>query len=208
MVREQVQARGIDDELVLSAMRTVPRHRFVDVDQSADAYDDRALQLQPGQSISQPYIVGLMTQLAELHPGDRVLEIGTGSGYQAAVLAEIAEHVWTIEIDAARAAAAARTLRELHYRNVDVRAGNGRSGWPEQAPFDVVIVTAGASEVPAELVAQLAPGGRLVVPIGGSEGSQILRVFTAGGGSKLASRDVIPVRFVPLLSTWQPLEDQ
>ena len=198
MVEEQVFGRGLTSEAVLSAMRTVPRHRFVPVSLTANAYEDRALPLGPGQSVSQPYIVALMTELASPRPGDRVLEVGTGSGYQAAVLAEIAESVYSIEVDPELTAAATERLQRLRYRNVHLRCGDGRYGWPEAAPFGAIVVTACSEEAPPALVEQLADGGRLVLPIGGVEKPQMLRVFSKRHDGKLDHRDVIPVRFVPL----------
>jgi protein-L-isoaspartate(D-aspartate) O-methyltransferase len=198
MVEEQIVRRQITSEAVLSAMRTVPRHQFVPEDLRAEAYEDRALPLGPRQSISQPYIVALMTELSAPRPGDRVLEIGTGSGYQAAVLAELAEAVYTVELDPELAARAAERLATLRYRNVHCRCGDGRKGWPEAAPFGAIVVTACAEEVPSILVDQLAVGGRLVLPSGSAAGDQVLRVLTKKRDGQLQRRDVIPVRFVPL----------
>lgn len=198
MVDEQIVARDLTSDAMLSAMRTVPRHRFVPASLTAQAYEDRALPLGPRQSISQPYIVALMTELAAPRPGDRVLEIGTGSGYQAAVMAEVAESVHTIEVDPELAAAATERLSSMRYRNVQVRCGDGRDGWPEVAPFGAILVTACVEEPPPALIAQLAEGGRLVLPIGGSDKPQTLRMFCKQENGQLDQRDVIPVRFVPL----------
>ena len=198
MVEEQIHARNIHSETVLSAMRTVPRHLFLPESLRSQAYDDRALPLGPQQSISQPYIVALMTELAAPRPGDRVLEIGTGSGYQAAVLAEITESVYTIEVDPILADRAKQCLERLHYRNVHVRSGDGRQGWPEAAPFGAIVVTASTGNVPPALIGQLAVGGRLIFPCGDSRETQTLQVITKEAGGGLTTRDVIPVRFVPL----------
>lgn len=166
MVAEQMAARDISDERVLSAMRTVPRHEFVPPQYRRDAYLDQPLPIGGGQTISQPYIVALMTQLLELDGSERVLEVGTGSGYQAAVLSRLAKEVYSIEIDPELAKRAAEQLARLGYDNVHVRAGDGFFGWPEAAPFDAIIVTAVAPRLPEKLAAQLRDGGRIVLPIG------------------------------------------
>ena len=166
MVEAQIAARGIEDPEVLEAMREVPRHRFVPAEQADRAYLDHPLPIGQGQTISQPYIVAYMTEEADIEPGDRVLEIGTGSGYAAAVLGEIAEEVYSIEIVPELAERARTTLDELGYENVHVRTGNGYLGWPEQAPFDAILVTAAPPEIPHTLVEQLAVGGKMVVPVG------------------------------------------
>lgn len=165
MVSEQIQARGVSDERVLAAMRRVPRHLYVPDVPAEDAYQDRPHPIGHRQTISQPYVVAVMTELAEIREGSRVLEVGTGSGYQAAVLCEIAAEVYTIEIVDALAKRAAATLEQQGYTNVHVRSGDGYRGWPEAAPFDAIIVTAGAPRVPAPLLEQLAVGGRLVLPV-------------------------------------------
>jgi len=195
MVREQIAARGVTDRRVLAAMRKVPRHEFVPDIRRADAYQDRPLPIGRGQTISQPYVVALMTELAAVEPTSRVLEVGTGSGYQAAVLTELAGEVYTIEIVEALASEAAATLRRLGYRRVTVRHGDGYRGWPEAAPFDAIVVTAAPPAVPPALREQLAPGGRLVIPVG--EEKQELEVHrrTADG---FEVRRVTPVRFVPM----------
>jgi len=198
MVEEQLARRNIHDEAVLTAMRTVPRHLFVPADLTAQAYDDRALGLGPGQTISQPYIVALMTQLADVVGKKRVLEVGTGSGYQAAVLAELCGEVYTIERDQGLATGARKNFERLHYNNIHVRHGDGRVGWPEAAPFDAILVTAVTREVPKALDEQLVEGGHLVIPIAKPFGNQVLKCMekTATG---LDSKDVLKVRFVPLV---------
>jgi len=196
MVRVQIERRGIRDAAVLAALRTVPRHEFVPVEERAHAYADRPLPLGSGQTISQPYIVALMTELCELLGGESVLEVGTGSGYQAAVLAEIAGRVHTVELLDPLARSAAATLLRLRYNNVVCRLGDGREGWPAAAPFDAIVVTAAPERrVPDALLAQLKEGGRLVAPVG--EVDQTLRVYRKREG-KVERRDVAAVRFVPL----------
>ena len=198
MVERQLQGRDVRDPAVLRAMATVPRHRFVAAGLANQAYSDRALPIEEGQTISQPYIVALMTQLLELTGSDKVLEVGTGSGYQAAVLAEIVKQVYTIEILPGLAARAAERLKTLGYPQVIVRTGDGYRGWPEAAPFDAIIVTAGATHIPEPLVAQLAEGGRLVIPVGASSAAQELIQGRKTAG-RLVTRVIIPVRFVPLV---------
>jgi len=183
---------------VLRAMRTVPRHRFVPAHLEADAYRDRPLPIGMGQTISQPFIVALMTELADLAPTDRVLEVGTGSGYQAAVLAQCAAHVYTIEIVAPLGEKARALLAELAYGNVDVRIGDGYRGWPEAAPFDAIVVTAAPDHVPQPLVDQLAAGGRMVIPVGQRHGVQDLLVISKGADGQTLTRKSLEVRFVPL----------
>ncbi len=198
MVERQLKARDITDARVLWAMGKVPRHRFVRSALLGEAYADHALPIEEGQTISQPYIVALMTQLLELRGPERVLEVGTGSGYQAAVLAELVKQVYTIEILPGLAASAAARLKALGYTNVEVRAGDGYQGWPEHAPFDAIIVTAGASHIPTPLVAQLKEGGRLVIPVDVASGYQELRQGRKERG-QLNTRTIAPVRFVPLI---------
>jgi protein-L-isoaspartate(D-aspartate) O-methyltransferase len=181
---------------VKEAMLRVPRHLFVAPSAQRYAYDNVPLPIGHGQTISQPYIVALMTHVLALRSSDRVLEIGTGSGYQAAVLAEIVEKVYTIEIVRPLAAEARERLARLGYRNIEVRAGDGYKGWPEQAPFDAIMVTAGADETPAPLLEQLKPGGRLVIPLGPS-GNQRLILTEKRLDGTMRSREIIPVRFVP-----------
>jgi protein-L-isoaspartate(D-aspartate) O-methyltransferase len=196
MVETQIVARGVRDPRVLAAMRKVPRHLFVDAAQRAEAYEDHPLPIPGNQTISQPYIVALMTELLELKPTSRVLEIGTGSGYQSAVLAELAKEVYTIEIVPELASLAAKRLTELAYGNVRTREGDGYRGWPEEAPFDAVIVTAAPERIPQPLLDQLAPGGVMVIPVGGF--FQELKVFRKSVDGRVTERDILPVRFVPM----------
>ena len=195
MVETQIKRRGVKDEKVLKAMRKVPRHLFVPGDQRDQAYNDYPLKIGHGQTISQPYIVALMTELLKIEPDDRILEIGTGSGYQAAVLAELAAEVYTIEIVAPLAKSAEKLLGELGYSNITVQAGDGFFGWPEEAPFDGVMLTAAPVRVPQPLLEQLKDGGRLVVPEG--KFYQDLVVYEKIG-DHIKRREVIPVRFVPM----------
>ena len=183
---------------VIAALARVPRHAFVPPPLERFAYLDRPLPIGEGQTISQPYIVALMSDLLDVGPGDRVLEVGTGSGYQAAVLAEMGVAVWSIEIIDALARDAAERLRRLGYAGVTVRAGDGYHGWPEHAPFDGIVVTAAAPHVPQPLVEQLAEGGTLVIPVGPQHGDQRLLAIEKGAGGELTTREVLPVRFVPL----------
>ena len=196
MVETQIAARGVRDPRVLAAMRKVPRHRFVETAARGDAYGDHPVPIGNNQTISQPYIVALMTELLELPPHARVLEIGTGSGYQSAVLGEIAAEVYSIEILPDLARAAADKLKELGYANVEVRTGDGYRGWPEHAPFDGIVVTAAPERIPQPLIDQLAVGGRMVIPVGGF--FQELKVFTKEKDGRITEKDVIPVRFVPM----------
>jgi len=195
MVETQIKRRGVKDENVLRAMRKVPRHLFVPEDQRDQAYNDYPLKIGHGQTISQPYIVALMTELLQIGPEDRILEIGTGSGYQAAILAELAAEVYTVEIVQPLAQSAEKLLDELGYDNIKVRAGDGFFGWPEAAPFDGVMLTAAPVRVPQPLLEQLKDGGRLVVPEG--KFYQDLVVYEKVDG-QIKRREVIPVRFVPM----------
>lgn len=198
MVTEQIEPRGVHDPAVLSAMRSVPRHRFVPESIAHLAYSDQPLPIGEGQTISQPYIVALMTELAEVQPEDRVLEIGTGSGYQAAVLAEITPHVYSIEILPGLAEQAGRTLKRLGYRDVRTRMGDGYLGWPEEAPFDAILVTAAPDHIPKPLVDQLAESGVLVIPVGPpGQVQKLLRLRKRQG--QLYEENVLPVSFVPLI---------
>ncbi len=195
MVRDQLEARGVRDARTLAAMRKVPRHEFVPDAVASHAYADHPLPIGHEQTISQPYIVAFMTEALRLRGGEKVLEVGTGSGYQAAVLAEIAREVYTIEIVAPLAARARADLARLGYTSVHVRAGDGYKGWPEAAPFDAIMVTAAAPRVPEPLLAQLKDGGRLVIPVG--EDDQQLMIVTRKGDT-FARETVLPVRFVPM----------
>jgi protein-L-isoaspartate(D-aspartate) O-methyltransferase len=197
MVSVQIAARGVRDPLVLAAMSEVPRHLFVPADLVREAYEDYPLPIGEGQTISQPYIVALMTECLALEGPEKVLEIGTGSGYQAAVLARIAASVFTIEINAPLARRAAATLERLGIANVHVRQGDGFFGWPEEAPFDAMMVTAAAPEVPPALFDQLAEGGRLVIPLGDPAAYQRLTVITKRKGRPAIDR-ILDVRFVPM----------
>lgn len=181
----------------LEAMQRVPRHRFTSEGDERSAYHNRALSIGSGQTISQPYIVALMTDLLDLTPGDRVLEIGTGSGYQAAVLAELGATVYTIEIVEPLARAAAQRLSQLGYRNVATRVGDGYEGWPEHAPYDAIIVTAAPLDVPAPLLAQLKPGGPMVIPLGSPGGTQVLYLLRKLHDGTVTRTPVLRVRFVP-----------
>ncbi len=197
MVDEQIEAREIVDPRVLAAMRQVPRHEFVPAAERAHAYEDRPLPIGEGQTISQPYIVALMTQLAAVGPGSKVLEVGTGSGYQAAVLAACGAEVYSIEIVDALAKRAQHDLARLGIENVHVRSGDGYRGWPEVAPFDAIVVTAAAPQVPPALLSQLRIGGRLVIPVGETWQAQTLQVHTRTE-TGFDVHDVVPVRFVPM----------
>ena len=185
-------------ERVMAAMAKVPRHEFVPDGEKRNAYANRPLTIGLGQTISQPYIVALMTDLMEVKPGDRVLEIGTGSGYQAAVLSELAGTVYTVEIVEPLAREAQERLKRLGYRNVTARTGDGYQGWPEHAPFDSIMVTAAPREVPQPLIDQLKPGGRLVVPVGGQASGQSLLLIEKQPDGKITRRNILAVRFVPL----------
>jgi len=195
MVRDQLRARDISDPKVLAAMLKVPRHEFIPAELSRSAYDDGALPLELGQTISQPFIVAYMTQALELQGTERVLEIGTGSGYQAAVLAEIVPEVYTIEILPRLQERAAAVISRLGYRNIHFRVGDGYLGWPEQAPFDRIIVTAAPEEVPQPLLDQLRDGGLLIAPIGHYEQELVVYKKEKSG---IKHRSTIPVRFVPM----------
>ena len=198
MVDRQLRARGIADPRVLTAMQAVPRHRFVEADQQDAAYDDRPLSIGFGQTISQPYIVAFMTEALALSPADVVLEIGTGCGYQTAVLAEIAREVYTIEVVPELAERARTTLAALGYGHVHVRRGDGYDGWPEHAPFAKIIVTAAPEALPPALVDQLAVGGTMVVPVGPPLGDQELRILRKTDRGVVTERS-LPVRFVPMV---------
>lgn len=198
MVQRQLTARGIRNARVLDAMGRVPRHQFVPEAWRDRAYHDGPLPIGEDQTISQPYIVAFMTEVVDPKPGQRVLEVGTGSGYQAAVLGEIVADVYTIELLPALARQAGARLERLGYGNVHTRQGDGYLGWPEAAPFDAILVTAGAKHVPAPLFEQLKPGGKMVIPVGQPPHDLSLRLITKGADGKQQSRDLLPVRFVPL----------
>lgn len=199
MVRRQIEDRGITDARVLAAMRQVPRHLFMPEEVRSAAYEDSPVPIGYGQTISQPYIVAYMTDLLEPRATDTVLEIGTGSGYQAAVLARLVKHVYSIEIVPQLARTATATLKQLGYDNVTVRLGDGYKGWPEQAPFDRIILTAAPPELPQALVDQLKPGGRLLAPVGRTVFDQELMVIEKDRDGKVTRRGVLPVRFVPMV---------
>ncbi|PTX14212.1 protein-L-isoaspartate(D-aspartate) O-methyltransferase [Pontibacter mucosus] len=196
MVKQSIEARGISDKAVLKAMRTVERHLFVPPDQVAYAYEDNPLPIGSGQTISQPYMVAYMTEVIRPKPHMKVLEIGTGNGYQAAVLAEIVQQVYTVEIIPELGKSAAQRLKELGYENVEVKVGNGYHGWEEHAPFDAIVVTAAAEAIPPPLVAQLKDGGRMVIPVGPQNGTQTLLLLEKKKG-KVTTQRLLPVLFVP-----------
>jgi len=202
MVELDIRDRGMKDAVVLDVMGKVPRHLFVDAPYRDRAYEDHPLPIGEGQTISQPYVVALMTEALQLKPGDRVLEIGTGSGYQAAVLAGIVKEVYTIEIRKALADKAEKTLVDLGYRNVKVKYGDGYFGWNEQAPFDAIIITAAANHIPPPLIKQLKEGGRLIVPLGSTIYFQTLTLATKRKG-ELDVEQVCPVAFVPMTGEMQ-----
>jgi len=196
MVENQLAARDIADPNVLKVMGEIPRHEFVPVFMKTFAYADRPLPIGNDQTISQPYIVALMTQTLGVAPTDRVLEIGTGSGYQAAVLSKLAKEVYTIEIVKELADKSAKTLKGLGYKNVHVKFGDGFDGWTEHAPFDAIIITAAADRIPPPLLKQLRDGGKIIMPKGDTTGTQTLSLFTKKG-DKLDRKDIALVRFVP-----------
>jgi protein-L-isoaspartate(D-aspartate) O-methyltransferase len=200
MVESQIIARGIHDKLVIEAMRKVPRHEFVEKSLWEEAYSDYPLPIGEGQTISQPYIVALMTELLELKGGEKVLEVGTGSGYQAAILGEIAGHVYTVEIVEKLAVKSTEILKRLGYKNIDVRAKDGYAGWPENAPFDGIMITASAPKIPQPLIDQLKMGGILVLPVGDEYQELIVVRRTPKGVEK---KEIIPVRFVPMVGEVQ-----
>lgn len=196
MVRTQIADRGIRDPATLAAMRAVPRHRFVPPDLAESAYADEPLPIGYGQTISQPYIVAFMTETLRLKPGHKVLEVGAGSGYQAAVLARIVREVFTIEIVPELGNAARERLRMLGYRNVRAHVADGYDGWPEEAPFDAIVVTAAADHIPPPLIRQLRDGGRMVIPVGSPFFVQTLMLVEKDRG-KIRTTSLMPVRFVP-----------
>jgi protein-L-isoaspartate(D-aspartate) O-methyltransferase len=196
MVISQIERRGVNDPRVLKALRSVPRHAFVPKHLTEQAYDDNALPIGEDQTISQPYVVAVMTQSLELRGSDRVLEIGTGSGYQAAVLAELVHHVFTIEIVESLAKQAKGRLGKIGYENITPRTGDGYGGWPDESPFDAIIVTAAPDHIPQALVAQLKVGGKMVIPVGDFE--QQLMLLTKQTDGSVKEKRIIPVRFVPM----------
>lgn len=202
LVADTMRARGIKDERVLAVMETVPRHEFVPEDYRSQAYADHPLPIGHGQTISQPYIVALMTELLQLQPGDKVLEIGTGSGYQAAVLAQLVDEVWTIEIIPELAQGATDCFERLGYDNIHVRTADGYYGWPEEAPFDAIIVTAAPDHIPQPLLEQLTDDGRLVVPVGPPGGYQTLWQLVREG-KDVKAYNLGGVSFVPLVGGGQ-----
>lgn len=207
MVQTQIADRGVRDERVLEAMRTVPREAFVPDHLAGQAYRDHPLPIDEGQTISQPYVVAWMIAALEPQPGDRVLEIGTGSGYAAAVLSRVVDEVYTVERFPALARQAGQRLERLGYLNVLVRAGDGTLGWPELAPYDGIVVAAGGPEVPRPLLGQLAPGGRLVIPVGPRPDLQRLIRVTRLRDGRLREEDLGAVRFVPLVGAQGWAED-
>jgi protein-L-isoaspartate(D-aspartate) O-methyltransferase len=197
MVREQIRLRGIRDEKVLAAMQTVERHKFIPSEYWLEAYEDHPLPIGDDQTISQPYIVAFMTEALELKSTDKVLEIGTGSGYQAAILAEICDSVFTVEIFPTLAETATITLEELGYQNVFVKNGDGYEGWVEHAPYDGIIVTCAPENIPQKLIDQLAEGGRMMIPLGPAYNQNLILLEKKKG--KLEKKNVLPVRFVPMI---------
>lgn len=195
MIEQQLMARDITDERVLSAMLKVPRHLFVSEDQRSEAYNDYPLPIGYGQTISQPYMVAIMTQLLKLTGKEKVLEIGTGSGYQTAILAELADKVYTVEIIEELSMSAQYLLKELGYKNIEFKIGDGYLGWKEHAPYDVIIVTCGPEDIPQPLIDQLADGGRLVIPVG--SGFQTLTIVEKIN-NQLKKTESIDCRFVPM----------
>lgn len=198
MVR-YIRSQGVSDSATLGALRAVPRHEFVPERYRDRAYGDHPLPIGHGQTISQPYIVAYMTEMLNLDPGAQVLEVGTGSGYQAAVLAELGCEVYTIEIFEALAESAWQRLRRLGYDGIDVRHADGHHGWSEAAPFDAIVVTAAAGYIPPALVEQLRPGGRMLIPVGSVYGVQNLILVRKGEDGEVTTRNLLPVRFVPML---------
>ena len=199
MIKNQLQSRGIRDDAVLKVMRSVERHNFVPENYRDRAYSDGPLPIGHGQTISQPYIVAFMTEQLQVSSQHKVLEIGTGSGYQAAILGELAKHVFTIEIIPELAEGAKNILNHLSYKNITVRAGDGYKGWPEEAPFERIMVTAAPAEVPQTLVDQLAPGGRMILPVGAQFLVQYLWVIEKDDQGTVTKEKILPVRFVPMV---------
>lgn len=203
MVREQIKNRGVSDERVLEVMKKIPRHKFVPERYKESAYMDSPLPIGEGQTISQPYIVGLMTSLLDIEGDGKVLEIGTGSGYQAAILSQLAEEVYTIEVIRELANMSKARLKKLDYDNVHVKWGDGYKGWPEHAPFDRIIVTAAPDKIPEELVKQLKPGGKMILPVGSN--FQVLKVVRKTENGRIKKETVTGVRFVPMVHPDEPI---
>lgn len=203
MVRDQIESRGVTDEKVLKVMRNIPRHLFVPERYRKSAYQDSPLPIGQGQTISQPYIVALMTHLLDLRGDEKVLEIGTGSGYQAAVLAQLSKEVYTIEVIRELASTASERLANMEYENVHVMWGDGYQGWPAHAPFDRIIVTAAPDQIPQKLAEQLKPGGKMVLPVG--ESFQVLKVITKTPDGKIEKKSITGVRFVPMVHPDKPI---
>lgn len=199
MVRTQIENRGIKAPAVLEAMRKVERHQFVPESYASRAYGDHPLPIGEGQTISQPYIVALMTEVLNLKESDKVLEIGTGSGYQAAILGELCDSIYTIEIVEVLGKRAANLLNTLGYENIEVKVGDGYKGWPEHAPFDAIIVTCSPTQIPQPLQDQLAEGGRMVIPVGKRDAQKLVLLTKQEG--KLQQQHIIPVRFVPMVDS-------
>ena len=199
MIKNQLQSRGIKDDAVLEVMRSVERHNFVPENYRDRAYSDGPLPIGHGQTISQPYIVAFMTEQLQVSSQHKVLEIGTGSGYQAAILGELAKHVFTIEIIPELAEGAKNILNHLSYKNITVRAGDGYKGWPEEAPFERIMVTAAPTEIPQTLIDQLAPGGRMILPVGAQFLVQYLWVIEKDDQGTVTKEKILPVRFVPMV---------
>jgi protein-L-isoaspartate(D-aspartate) O-methyltransferase len=198
MVEEQLITRNIKSETVLDAMRNVPRHLFVPENLHSYAYDDSPLPIGSGQTISQPYIVAFMTELLRPAPGMKILEIGTGSGYQTAILAYLGCEIYTVELLGELASASEKALEALQFNNVKVRHGNGYVGWPEEAPFEAIIVTAAPDCIPKNLIKQLKDSGRMIIPVGAFNSTQWLQLVTKSDGD-IITKDLLPVRFVPLV---------
>jgi protein-L-isoaspartate(D-aspartate) O-methyltransferase len=196
MVKSQIEKRGVEDRATLAALRKIPRHLFVPANSVDDAYDDRPLPIGYGQTISQPYIVAYMTEIIKPQSGHRVLEIGTGSGYQAAVLSEIVKEVYTIELIDSLGSQAKNRLNKLNYKNVTVKTGDGYYGWKDKSPFDAIIVTAAAEHIPPPLIEQLKEGGRMIIPVGSPFMVQQLMLVEKKNG-KVRTTSLMPVRFVP-----------
>ena len=203
MVEQQIRARGLSNPSVLEALRKVSRHEFVPAPFIDEAYADKPLPIGFGQTISQPFIVGYMSELLRLSPDHSVLEIGTGCGYQAAILSRLAARVYSIEIIEPLGRAARARLQKLGYSNVEVRIGDGYQGWPEHAPFDRIILTAAPTKIPQALIDQLAPGGRLLAPVGPQYGAQDIVIVDKDRDGRVRRRTDIPVRFVPMVSSEQ-----